>query len=132
MTREKPLILLVDDDRDFRDSTAEVLMASGFDVAPATNGEEGINKAETLLPDLILMDIKMPVMNGVDAALKIKQNPKTSDIKIAFLTGWDNPWPAIVGEKSDVAKELGMEDYIKKTEDPKKLVEKVKGFLGIV
>lgn len=131
MKRTQPLILLVDDDGDFRDVMSEVLKAAGFDVAVAANGNKGIEQAKKLIPDLILMDIKMPAMSGVDAALEIKRNQETSNVKIAFLTGLDNPWPALVGEKTDISKELGVEDYIKKTEDQKVLIEKIKGFLGI-
>lgn len=130
MAREKPLILVVDDDNDFRDATSEVLTAAGFDVVSAASGAEGVRKSDELMPDLILMDIKMPGVSGVDAALEIKQNPKTKNLKIVFLSGLSNPWPALIGDRAAIAKELGMEDYIDKTEEPARIVEKVKGFLA--
>lgn len=114
--REKPLVLVVDDDENFLEIITAKLKGE-MDVAVAKNGAEGIKQAEKLLPDLILMDIRMPGATGTDAALAIKQNPKLEGIKIAFLTSLENPWPAITADHKEVSKELGMEDYIQKSED---------------
>lgn len=106
------------------------LALAGFDVAVAHNGLGGVNKAENLMPDLVLMDIRMPGMTGTDAALVIKQNPKTKDVKVAFLTNMKNPWPTVSVEQRKLSKALGMEDYIEKTEDLDVITEKVKKLIS--
>lgn len=128
--REKPLILIVDDERSFLEIMSEKLTASGFETAQAENGAQGIAQAEQLMPDLILMDIKMPDMTGTNAALAIKQNPKTKKLKIAFLTNLKEPWPAIAGEREKVAEELGMENFLEKTDDLNSIVAKVRAILA--
>ena len=127
--REKPLILLVDDEENFLEIMSAKLDASGFDTACAHNEAEAMKQAETLFPDMILMDIHMPGATGTDAALSIKQNPKLQGIRIAFLTSLKDPWPAIKGDRDKVSQELGMEDYFEKTEDLDTLVEKIRGVL---
>lgn len=132
MKHVPPLILVADDESDFREIITKKLESSGFSVQSVANGTEAVKKAGELKPDLILMDIKMPgELNGVDAAFRIKENPETKDIKIAFLSGIENPWPALVGDKSVTSKAFGMEDFIPKTEDLDVLVKKIKGFLRI-
>ena len=131
--RAKPLILLVDDEADFREIIGAKLTAAGFDVVLAKNQTEAIAKAEQLLPDLILMDIYMPPgPTGTDTALNIRQNPKTKDLKVAFLTNMKEPWPAIGGDREKVTQELGMEGFIEKTEDLNMLVKKVQEILARV
>jgi CheY-like chemotaxis protein len=126
-----PLVLIVDDEENFREVFMKELASLGFDARGASNGADAVKKAAELKPDLILMDIKMPgEMNGVDAALRIKGDPETRDIKIAFLSSAENPWPALIGNKADVSKSFGMEDFISKSEDLDVFVAKVKGFLG--
>ncbi|MBI2033788.1 MAG: response regulator [Candidatus Liptonbacteria bacterium] len=128
--RPKPLILLVDDEADFREIISAKLTAAGFDVALAKNQSEAVAKAEQLLPDLILMDIYLPPgPTGTDTALNIRQNPKTKDLKIAFLTNLKEPWPAIGGDREKVTQELGMEGFIEKTEDLNMLVKKIQEIL---
>ena len=127
-----PFILVVDDEDNLREVIMKELVSIGFEVQGAVNAEDAIKKAGELKPDLILMDIRMPgKMNGVDAAISIKNNPDTQDIKIAFLSSDDDPWPALVGTKADVSKSMGMEDFISKLENLDVFVAKVKGFLGI-
>jgi CheY-like chemotaxis protein len=128
--RERPLVLIVDDEDSFLETMSTKLALAGFDVAVAHNGLGGVNKAENLMPDLVLMDIRMPGMTGTDAALVIKQNPKTKDVKVAFLTNMKNPWPTVSVEQRKLSKALGMEDYIEKTEDLDVITEKVKKLIS--
>ncbi|MBI5220872.1 MAG: response regulator [Candidatus Liptonbacteria bacterium] len=128
--RDKPLILMVDDDEDLRKLVATKLTASGYATDTAPNAKEGVAKAEQIMPDLILMDIHMPGATGTDAALELKQNPKTKNIRIVFLSSLKDPWPALSGSKGEVSKELGVEDFIDKTEDLDVLVGKVQKLLG--
>lgn len=127
--RTRPLVLIVDDEENFLEIMSTRLNAAGFETVLARNEKEAVAQAEKLMPDLILMDILMPGATGTDAALAIKQNPATQNIKIAFLTNLREPWPAF-GDHKKVAKELGMEDFLEKTEDPASLVEKIKQILA--
>ena len=129
--REKPLILVVDDEKDFIEIVAAKLSASGFDIAVGHNEEEALAQAEKLMPDMILMDIRMPGASGTDAALAVKQNPKTKSIKIAFLTSLTDPWPSVNIDTLKIAKELGVDGYIEKSTDLDTLVVKVKQILGL-
>lgn len=127
-----PIILLADDEADFREIITKKFSSAGFEIHAVPSGAEAVKQAAALKPDLILMDVRMPgELNGIDAAFRIKENQETKDIKIAFLSGVDNPWPAIVGERTEVSKEFGMEDFIPKTDDLDTLVETAKGFLGL-
>lgn len=127
--REKPLILVVDDESDLRDIMFTKLVASGFDAAVAYNGAEAIDAAKKIHPDLILMDIHMPGQSGTDAALVIKQDPATKDIKVAFLSNLKDPWPQTMAPRDGLAKSIGMEDFIDKTEDLDITIKRVKEIL---
>jgi CheY-like chemotaxis protein len=90
----------------------------GFDTVFASSAGEAVKCADEYMPDLILMDIFMPPgVNGTDVALAIKQHPKTKNIKIAFLSSMKDPWPGAAGANKNVSKELGMDDFLEKTED---------------
>ncbi|MEK9180390.1 MAG: response regulator [Patescibacteria group bacterium] len=128
--REKPLILAVDDDKSFRDVLVLKLKVSGFDVVEARDGNDAIAKAKKFLPDLALLDIRMPGgPSGVEVALALREMPETQNIKLLFLSGSDDPWPAFAGTKEEVSKELGALDFVEKTTEPSKLIEKIKGIL---
>jgi CheY-like chemotaxis protein len=128
--REKPLILVVDDERDLREIMALKLNASGFEAVVAADAKEAVATAKASKPDLVLMDIHMPGESGTDAALEIKQNPETKDIKVAFLSNLKDPWPQTTPARNDLAKSLGMEDFIDKTEDLDITVAKVREILA--
>src|SRR5947208_3229847 len=107
--REKPLILIADDKEEFREIISTKIGAAGFECALAKNADEVIQKSAELLPDLILMDVKMPPgRTGVEAALAIKENEKTKDINIIFLTSAEDPWPGMSGNNQMISQELGM------------------------
>ncbi len=130
--RERPLILVVDDDNNFREVVATKLKASGFDVVPVKNGTEALAKAKETQPDLALLDILMPPgPTGTEVALQMEELPETKATKILFLSGQDDPFPGMSGEKPSVSKELGAEDFVMKTEGLDVLVAKVKAALGI-
>jgi CheY-like chemotaxis protein len=128
--REKPLILIVDDEHDLREIMSMKLTASGFDAVVAFNAKEAVDAAKKVHPDLILMDIHMPGESGTDAALTIKQDPETKDIKIAFLSNLKDPWPQTMSPRENLTKALGMEDFIDKTEDLDVTVTKVREILS--
>jgi two-component system OmpR family response regulator len=129
--RDVPLLLVVDDDANFREIFSMKLKAAGFVVEVAKNEAEALVKSKELMPDLTLMDIYMPPgPSGTDVALNIKQHPETKDLKIAFLTNLKEPWPALSGDHQGISRELGMEDFLEKTEDLDTIVQKVKDILS--
>jgi CheY-like chemotaxis protein len=131
MADTQKLILVVDDDKDLSEITATKLEQAGFRVEKATSGEEGIAKAKELKPDLVLLDVKMPGMTGIQVLVKMKAQPETADIKVLFLTnlGEADDQNAWVDDK--FARETGALGHIKKTEDLDKIVARVKQELNI-
>jgi len=79
-------VMIVDDEEDIRISVKQILEISGFEVIPAENGTDCIEKLHDVQPDLVILDIMMPGMSGWDVAAKIKQNPQWRKIPIVFLT----------------------------------------------
>jgi CheY-like chemotaxis protein len=128
--REKPLILVVDDEAALLEVMSTKLTASGFDTVVAYNAHEAYDAAKKVHPDLILMDIHMPGMSGTDAALQIKQDPETKDIKIAFLSSLNDPWPSTSVDRNTLSKAIGMEDFLDKTDDLNTTVAKVREILA--
>ena len=96
----------------------------------AYNAKEGIDAAEKLHPDLILMDIKMPGETGTDAALEIKQNPGHKGYQDRVFEQHQRSVAEDISDRDKLAKELGMEDYIDKTADLNTIVAKVKEILA--
>lgn len=126
MTELQKLILIIDDDPDLREIITLKLTKAGFKVEQAENGEDGITKAKKLQPDLVLMDVRMPKMSGIEALSKMKADSKTAGIKVIFLTNLgatenENAW---VDDK--FAKEAGALGHIRKTEDLDKIVDRIK------
>ncbi len=127
--RNPPLLLIIDDDKDFQEVLTTKFKASGFEVAKASDGEEGIQKAKEILPDLILMDVKMPKLDGVAAMLKLKEDATTKGIKVILLTAFGDPQPEIYGNDKRFAQELGAYEYLLKTQDLEDIINKAKAFL---
>ena len=129
--RQKPLILIADDEKNFLEIFSTKLQAAGYDTLTADDEAEILKKTKESKPDLVLMDIFMPPgATGTDIALNIKQTEETKDCRIAFLTSLKDPWPALSGDTHKVAKDLGMEDFLQKTEDLDVLVSKVQEILS--
>ncbi len=123
-------LLLVDDEENFREIFSARLAAEGYRVETASDGEEAIEKARTIKPDLILMDVKMPKLNGIQATLKLRDDPATKDLKVVLLTNFGDPHP-IDGEfQSSLPKEVNAIGFVPKTEDLEAIVARVKSFLA--
>lgn len=90
-------ILVVDDDDDLRGIISMRLRAAGYDVEEADNGEEAIKRLETLRPDVILLDIMMPVMDGFETCQKIRNIREISEIPVIFLTARSEDWDMLTG-----------------------------------
>jgi two-component system cell cycle response regulator DivK len=121
-TRAKT-ILLVEDNLHNRRIFAGVLSHYGYKVKEAVNGQEALELARALKPDLILMDLSLPVMDGWEAARKIKDTSGLEDIPIVALTAH-----AMAGDK-DKALEAGCDGYLSKPISPKRVVEAVHQYL---
>lgn len=106
---EKPLVLIADDESNAVMLLTRVLERDGFAVASARDGEEALDKARSLRPDLILMDVQMPKLNGFEVVRQLREGSETARIPIIFVT-------AAAREPSDVAHgfKLGADDYIRK------------------
>ncbi len=127
---EKKLILIVDDDADFRDLLNVKLTDGGFTVVEAENGTEGVKKTKEILPDLILMDVKMPTMDGVEAMTQIMNSNLSKPMKIIFLTAFGDPEPDIYKIDQRFAREVGAFDYVMKTEDLDSILAKIRNTLS--
>ena len=116
-------ILLVDDEPDILDIVGYNLKAEGYQVYTATSGREGVKKAEEVHPDLILMDVMMPEMDGIEACDRIRQMPALENTIIAFLTARGEDYSQVAGF------EAGADDYITKPVKPKVLISRLKALL---
>jgi two-component system, cell cycle response regulator DivK len=116
-------ILVVEDNPDNRILVTDVLASMKYEVLVAMDGEEGVTLAESSVPDLILMDLSLPKMDGWTAAKKIKTNPTLAHIPIIALTAH-----AMVGDR-EKALEAGCDDYVSKPIDLRELSSKLTHFL---
>lgn len=119
----RPKILFVDDEADLVSTVECRLKWADFDVVTASNGKEGLDKAETEKPNLILLDTNMPIMNGHEMLEQLRKNPQLKDIPVIMLTS--------VFETRDIAKasSYGIVDYVTKPFDFTELVEKISNAL---
>ena len=124
----KAKILLVDDDPDFVESTKTVLESKPYDVIVAVNGDEGIQKARQENPDLILLDVIMPVEDGFTAAEQLKDDPQLARIPVLMLTSYSSK-----GAETSIPRSRGYEleadDYIDKPVSPNDLLAVVEKHL---
>lgn len=123
--REHPLVLVVEDYQDAREMYTEYLRFSGFQVAEAANGYEAIEKASALLPDIILMDLALPRMDGWEATRRLKSDDRTRHIPIVALTGH-----ALAGH-ADSATRAGCDSFVTKPCLPDALVAEITRMLEV-
>jgi CheY-like chemotaxis protein len=126
MHADSPLILVVDDYQDAREMYAEYLQFSGFRVAEARNGNEAVAQAFSLRPDLILMDLSLPGMDGWEATRVLKADDRTKHIPVVALTGH-----ALAGA-SEGARKAGCDSFVTKPCLPDDLVVEVRRMLDTV
>jgi two-component system cell cycle response regulator DivK len=126
MGDSRPLVLVVDDYQDAREMYAEYLQYSGFRVAEAKNGNEAVAQARSLKPDLILMDLSLPGMDGWEATRVLKADEATKKIPIVALTGH-----ALAGA-SEGARKAGCDSFVTKPCLPDDLVVEVKRMLNAI
>ena len=125
---KKAKILMVDDDVDFVESTKTILESKPYEVIVASNGDEGLRKAREEKPDLILLDVIMPVKDGFTAAEQLKKDPQLSKIPTLMLTAF-----AEKGLETSIPVSRGFgletEDYIDKPVSPDELLARVEKHL---
>ncbi|MFT7336391.1 MAG: two-component system alkaline phosphatase synthesis response regulator PhoP [Porticoccaceae bacterium] len=123
MKKKHTKILLVDDEPDILEIVGYNLKQEGYQIFTAANGKEAIAKAKKELPDLIIMDVMMPEMDGMEACENIRKIPELSNVIITFLTARSEDYSQVAGF------DAGADDYIAKPIKPKLLVSKVKALL---
>ena len=117
-------ILIAEDEPDIRELVAFTLRFAGHEVTATSNGEEALHKAAEIIPDIILMDVRMPKMTGYDACRAMKADPALRDIPVVFLSA--------KGQDAEIQTglEAGAEEYLLKPFAPDQLTERVKAILG--
>ena len=123
MKKKNTKILLVDDEPDILEIIGYNLAQEEYQIFTASNGKEAIAKAKKVVPDLIIMDVMMPEMDGIEACENIRKIPELSNVLITFLTARSEDYSQVAGF------DAGADDYITKPIKPKVLVSKVKALL---
>jgi two-component system phosphate regulon response regulator PhoB len=119
----KESILIIEDEKDILELVAYNLGKEGYDVKTAANGEDGLDSARSRLPNLIILDLLLPGIEGLEVCRILKHDPKTQHIPIVILTA--------KGEDADVVTglELGAEDYVTKPFSPRVLLARIRAVL---
>lgn len=125
---EKKKILLVDDDPDFVEAVKVIVESGGYEVKVAYDGKEGLEAVEEDKPDLIVLDVMMPVMNGHEACARLKGNPETAKIPVILLTAVADRVTTSTYTHRDML-ESEAEDYMPKPVEPAELLEMIKSWL---
>lgn len=117
-------ILIAEDERDIRDLITFTLGFAGYEVVAAANGEEAVNLARQEVPDLVLMDVRMPRMTGYEACIAMKADPKLKDIPVIFLSA--------KGQDSEIQTGLqaGAVEYLLKPFAPDQLTARIQAVLA--
>ncbi len=123
MAKQDAKILVADDELDILDLIRHSLNKEGFDVHIASNGAQAIEVANAIIPDLIILDVMMPVMDGMEACRQLKESPKTANIPVIFLTARSEEFAELAGF------EAGADDYMAKPIRPRVLMSRVKALL---
>ena len=124
MSDSSKTVLLVEDNEDNRTVYRTILEHFGYTVAEARNGEDGVRMARDVHPDLILMDISIPAIDGWEATRILKADPRTKEIPIIALTAH-----ALATDRAK-AEEAGCDGYLAKPCEPRHVVAEVERFLG--
>jgi two-component system phosphate regulon response regulator PhoB len=119
----KPTILIIEDERALVEVLTYNLRKEGFEVTSATDGQDGLRRAQTTLPDLILLDLMLPVIEGLEVCRVLKSGARTRDIPLLMLTARSEEVDEIVGFQ------MGADDYVTKPFKIKPLVQRVKALL---
>jgi two-component system, cell cycle response regulator DivK len=116
-------ILVVEDTRDNRQILNDLLTAAGYSMIEAEDGETGVDLAASARPDLILMDVQLPKIDGYEATRRIRSNPDTKDIPIIAVTSY-----ALSGDEAKAA-DAGCDAYVSKPFSPRAILTMIRGLL---
>ncbi len=116
-------ILVVEDQEDNRQILRDLLSSANYEMSEAENGQEALDAVAKERPDLILMDIQLPIMDGYEATRRIKGNPATKDIPIIVVTSY-----ALSGDEGK-ARDAGCDAYVTKPYSPRQLLAKIREYL---
>jgi two-component system, cell cycle response regulator DivK len=117
-------VLVVEDTEDNRQIIRDLLTSAGYEMIEAINGEQGVSMAAEHRPDLILMDIQLPVLDGYEATRRIKANPALRRIPVIAVTSY-----ALSGDE-ERTRAAGCDAYVAKPFSPRLLLAKVREFIG--
>jgi two-component system phosphate regulon response regulator PhoB len=119
----QPRILIIEDEKALADLVAYNLRREGYEVATAADGKDGLQKAQTMLPDVVLLDLMLPGMSGQDVCKTLRAGDRTRTVPILMLTAKSEETDQVVGFS------LGADDYVTKPFSVKVLVQRVKALL---
>jgi two-component system phosphate regulon response regulator PhoB len=116
----QPKVLIIEDDQSLADVLAYNLRQEGFEILLASDGQAGLEKAQRHLPNLIILDVMLPVMDGLEVCRRLRANPATRDLLVLMLTAKAEETDQVVGFS------LGADDYVTKPFSVKVLIERIK------
>jgi len=116
-------VLIVEDEPDIRALVVHHLKREGYQVSAASSGEEALRQVQAALPDLVLLDLMMPAMDGLEVCRRLRQDPATASLPIVMLTAKGDEVDRVLGL------EIGADDYVVKPFSPKELVARVRAVL---
>jgi phosphate regulon transcriptional regulator PhoB len=116
-------VLIVEDEPDIRELVVHHLKREGYQVSAAASGEEALRQVQAAPPDLVLLDLMMPAMNGLEVCRRLRQDPVTASLPIVMLTAKGDEVDRVVGL------EIGADDYVVKPFSPKELLARVRAVL---
>src|SRR5262245_62439117 len=116
----KPRVLIIEDERGLTQALDYNLRREGYDVASSADGSEGLRKARTLLPDVVILELMLPGMNGLDVCKELRAGDKTREIPVLMLTARAEETDQVVGFS------VGADDYVTKPFSTKVLMQRVK------
>lgn len=122
-TMSKQKILIIEDERTLVEVLTYNLTNEGFEVMSATDGQDGLRKAQRELPELILLDLMLPVVDGLQVCRQLRSDPRTQDLRILMLTARSEEIDEIVGFN------MGADDYVTKPFKIKPLIHRIKALL---
>ena len=116
---------MVDDDLDLSSIISMKLQSEGFDIKTVNDPEAALEVVKTYQPDLMLLDINMPGMNGTEYLIELRDIPGMKNVKVIFFTSMSNPWP-VFKDRDAIAKELGAVDFMEKGTELSDVVKKIR------
>lgn len=106
-------ILVVDDDDDFRETLCEVLLEAGYPVQEAENGEVALQRAKEELPGIVLLDLKMPVLDGWGVMDRMRKDPRSAGVPILILSAYGFEWESeLLGAQGYIPKSVGVDEIL--------------------